>query len=147
MHVSLHSLCQHSTHCRVILVCRVVSDCTKSPRLVTQSNHDILDREEGCVGFNSHAVLVRARGTSWDRVVRRISLVSIYLGPPSVGYYAAGLCVASRWESAPSGNPTNNFQSLQKPTECFTAASTRQLLDNVPLEFKTTKITKENQCF
>ena len=37
-----------------------------------------------CV-FVSHAVLVRALGTSWDRGVRRISLVRLCLGPPAVG--------------------------------------------------------------
>jgi hypothetical protein len=33
----------------------------------------------------SQAILVRALGTSWDRGVRRISLVRLCLGPPAVG--------------------------------------------------------------
>ena len=37
-------------------------------------------------GFNSQAILARALGTSWDRGVRRISLVRLRLGPPAVGF-------------------------------------------------------------
>jgi hypothetical protein len=44
------------------------------------------------------------KGRAWDRGVVRILGVRLCLGPPAVGSLIA-LCVASLWESAPSGNP------------------------------------------